>query len=38
VRFGYVVASQGVRTLTLGCALPVTFLRKELSAPRSALN
>ncbi len=36
VRFGYAVASHGKKTFTLGCALPVTFLRKELSAPRSA--
>jgi GNAT superfamily N-acetyltransferase len=35
-RLGYVVASRGVRTLSLGCALPVTFVRKDLSDPRSS--
>jgi GNAT superfamily N-acetyltransferase len=37
-RFGYEVASRGVKTLSLGCALPVTFLRKALQGPRSTLN
>ena len=35
-RFGYAVASHGTKTLSLGCALPVTFVRKDLSAPRSS--
>lgn len=35
-RQGYVVASRGVKTLALGCALPVTFLRKTLPFPRSS--
>ncbi len=38
-RFGYAIASSGKKMFTLGCSLPVTFLRKELSAPLSrALN
>jgi GNAT superfamily N-acetyltransferase len=38
-RHGYSVASSGTRTLALGCALPVTFLRKDLSrAHYSTLN
>lgn len=37
-RLGYVVASHGVRTFAIGCALPVTFLRKELTGPRSGLH
>ncbi len=37
-RFGYAVASHGVKTFTIDCALPVTFLRKELAAPRSVLH
>lgn len=36
LRFGYEMASSGVRSLPLGCVLPVTFLRKPLS--RYALN
>ena len=35
-RQGYEVASRGVKTLSLGCALPVTFLRKGLPSPRSS--
>ena len=30
-RFGYAVVSSGVKTLALGCTLPVTFLRKDLA-------
>ena len=39
-RQGYVVASQGVKTLSLGCKLPVTFLRKDTPDLRlsTALN
>ena len=35
-RLGYEVASRGVKTLSHGCALPVTFLRKALPFPRSS--
>jgi GNAT superfamily N-acetyltransferase len=34
-RQGYAVASRGVKTLALGCALPVTFLRKDAPDPRA---
>ena len=34
-RQGYAVASRGVKTLSLGCALPVTFLRKDAPDPRT---
>jgi GNAT superfamily N-acetyltransferase len=37
-RLGYTVASHGVKTYAAGCSLPVTFLRKELTGPRSALH
>jgi len=39
-RQGYVVASQGVKTLSLTCKLPVTFLRKDTPdvRPSTALN
>jgi GNAT superfamily N-acetyltransferase len=37
-RLGYTVASQGVRTFAIDCALPVTFLRKQLTGPRSGLH
>jgi GNAT superfamily N-acetyltransferase len=35
-RQGYAVASSGVKTLSLGCALPVTFLRKNAPDPRTS--
>ena len=38
LRFGYEMASAGVRTLPLNCVLPVTFLRKPLARLRHALN
>lgn len=38
LRLGYAMASRGVRSLSLGCVLPVTFVRKTLPPPRSALN
>jgi len=38
LRHGYVTASRGVRALSLECVLPVTFVRKTLPPPRSALN
>jgi len=37
-RQDYAVASRGRKTLSLGCTLPVTFLRKDTPSPRSALN
>jgi GNAT superfamily N-acetyltransferase len=37
-RLGYTVASHGVKTYAAGCALPVTFLRKQLTRPRSGLH
>jgi GNAT superfamily N-acetyltransferase len=36
-RQGYAVASRGVKTLALGCKLPVTFLRKDTLDPRSSM-
>ena len=38
LRLGYETASRGVRNLSLECVLPVTFVRKTLPPPRSALN
>lgn len=38
LRLGYETASRGVRTMPRGCTLPVTFVRKLLPRPRSALN
>jgi GNAT superfamily N-acetyltransferase len=37
-RLGYTIASHGVKTYAAGCSLPVTFLRKELTGPRSGLH
>ena len=36
--FGYEKVSRGVRSLSFECVLPVTFVKKRLSAARSALN
>jgi len=38
LRFGYERVSRGVRSLSFDCVLPVTFVKKRLSHPRSALN
>jgi GNAT superfamily N-acetyltransferase len=38
LQFGYERVSRGVRSLSLGCVLPVTFVKKSLLPPRSALN
>jgi GNAT superfamily N-acetyltransferase len=38
LRLGYETASSGVRSLSVDCVLPVTFVRKILPPPRSALN
>jgi N-acetylglutamate synthase-like GNAT family acetyltransferase len=38
LRFGYEKVSRGVRSLSFDCVLPVTFVKKRLSHPRSALN
>jgi GNAT superfamily N-acetyltransferase len=35
-RQGYAVASRGVKTFAPGCALPVTFLRKDAPDPRTS--
>jgi N-acetylglutamate synthase-like GNAT family acetyltransferase len=36
LRFGYEPVSRGVRSLSLGCVLPVTFVKKRLPAGRPA--
>ena len=38
LRFGYEKVSRGVRSLSFECVLPVTFVKKRLPPPRSALN
>jgi GNAT superfamily N-acetyltransferase len=38
LRLGYEKVSRGVRSLSFGCVLPVTFVRKHLPHPRSTLN
>lgn len=38
LRFGYEKVSRGVRSMSFECVLPVTFVKKRLPPPRSALN